>query len=580
MYNRFLLLVSLLLVLSCKKQSQKIDESEILKLIEREKQHQDRAKYEDVSTIEVISDPNQVTKIRHEIEKKSIARELEQKQQQSLASRYKHGDVTVVKDIIRLLDSRGQSVEKLDIYLELAKSFEDPEDYQIREPELIAAILKKVKDTDDEKEAIQLAGIMELPGFAPAFEERLLSGQSKDEERLIYWLSRDGKSVRALDKVESLIFSGNVDLKESHELVGDLQGFAENGSPLIQKRVMDMCLKIIEKKLLKEEWYQEAKDQVVAFTNPVYQLSEVVYSQNDPRTIPFAKELLKRNINWRGTLRILVSIEGEKYSDQVFQQLGKKDQFVVSLELAKALYTAKPDNSIIDRVLAIFKEQGDYSRYVIDQTALALINMNERYFATKLNEVNFDEKLLRQFRTSYEVILSNPEKLASDLFAMGVVDQPISKEKIQKASASYSKEHIYAYIIPFLEAEGLLLYFDAEASVVPVRYDDLILQFSKASHGKFENVVVWMDYEEDIVNETIRYKVYLLANNKVYIGYPQALGDWYNVGFVAKLMNMALSEAGIKERYVFIDTGDQMVQFLFGPEDKVKQFALKYGFGN
>ena len=48
---------------------------------------------------------------------------------------------------------------------------------------------------------------------------------------------------------------------------------------------------------------------------------------------------------------------------------------------------------------------------------------------------------------------------------------------------------------------------------------------------------------------------------------PEDTGDWYDVDLVLKLMNAVVSDSNLKERFVFIDTGDQTVQIIFGPKE-------------
>jgi len=75
----------------------------------------------------------------------------------------------------------------------------------------------------------------------------------------------------------------------------------------------------------------------------------------------------------------------------------------------------------------------------------------------------------------------------------------------------------------------------------------------------------------------VTYKVFVHTNNKIYIIEPSDIGDWYQVGLIVDLMNLVTSDAGHQERFEFIETGGQDVQFLFGPPGNLKQFIEKYG---
>jgi hypothetical protein len=149
----------------------------------------------------VVSDPQKVALIRATMEKNAA---LKQKQAAAklatgaLWTRYKQKDKSVVPELMAILKGSDKT-KRAEVFRGLEKTYRDPADYAITEPELIAQIFQAVNNVEDEKPAVQLAVFNKLPGYEAVFERRLVSGESVDDAKLFFWLG-ESKSIASLWK--------------------------------------------------------------------------------------------------------------------------------------------------------------------------------------------------------------------------------------------------------------------------------------------------------------------------------------------------------------------------------------------
>jgi len=574
----FPVLILFSVFVSCKGQNTGISDKDLQKLFEQEKKNEDRAKYGDNKTrIVVISEAGEVSRIGSWINKR-----IEEKAQESLrkltdktlTERYKSGDKSVVKQITGILKGNDTNAKR-DIYTGLSRNYDESEDYNITEPELIETILQNVQRDEDEESVIQLAGYMRLPGYAQAFENRLLSGKSHDIDRLVFWLGYDGKSIKTLDYVTDLILSSKINLEEEHYVMSGLENFAQNGDVQIKNRVFELCLDIYNRKIIRKEKFEEMKS-VWSSDNPAADLIDILFASSDKRVIPVATGFFEKGISTDAALNVLIRIEGDKHKDKVLDLLNDKDKYYDALDPAVTLYRKTKDKSVVEQVLVNFQKMKKPADYETDRVVNALTEMGATEYFGKLEEILKDKELINSLRQSYELTKGSVEDVAADLYKMGVVDKPFAGEVIDKAKKKSEGDESQGYLFNFLSVAGIYLWFDAEVGMVPVDYDELLKSLTKNSNGKFENIGIWMDAKTGAA-DNVDYYIYLMANNKIYISHPEDIGDWYDVEAVLQLLNTALADSGLKERYVFIDTGDQTVQIMFGPEENVKSFAEKYG---
>ncbi len=570
--------LSVLIFTGCKSQEKtNLSDKELQNLIEQEKNTENRAKYGSSNQeIIIISDVQEVDKLLKQYDeiRKNKQTELTNKHKnKSLSERYKTGDKTVVPQIITILKGTD-SKQKRELYNSLSRNFDESDDYNITEPELIRIILGNIDKPDDENSVIQLAGYMQLPGYVEVFENHLLSGKSKDIGRLVFWLGKEGSSIRALDYAGKLILTSKVDLEKDYWIMSGLEGFSQGGSEEVKKKTFELCFEIYNRKLISKSRFEEMKSSWSS-GNPAYGLTNILLNHGDKQIIPFANELIKDGINKDQALNALIRLEGAKHKQLVMDNLNKKDSYYDALSPATMLYKITKDKALVESILKNFEKRNDLEDYSYQRIVSTLVEMGATEYLVNPGQIVKSNTVAASLKQFYELTKGSVEDVASDLFNMGVIDKPVPKETIEKAKAKNESDDSEGNTFNLLNEVGIFHWFDAETGIVPVDYDELILTLSKNSNGKFENIKAWM-FASEKPDNTYTYRVCLYANNKVYIANPPDIGDWYEVETVLALLNTALKDSGLKERYVFIDTGDQTVQVMFGEEDKVKLFAEKY----
>jgi hypothetical protein len=562
----FFLLLCCVFYISCDKKPNDqtgLSEDDLSDLIKREKANEDRAKYGSVKDVKIISDPNEVTKIKKEISAKI---EQQKKRETTLAEKYKNKVPGSLQKIIEVLKSNDKDAKR-ELYSDLQELDREP---GITEPELIKVIFDNIEKPSDEENAIQLAGYTKIPGYVEKFESRLLSGKSKDTGRLLFWLSSDGTSKKALGYISSVIERGVMTKEEKEDITTALQYFSERGTPETKKMAGELALTILRKKII------SSKDFNKNISGAAGNLLMALYTTNDPEVIAIAEQCLAKKIREEEALNYLIKVKGVKYKDQVFSLLQDKDEFINGLEPATELYKITKDKMIAKEILVQFESRGEFSKYELQRIAVTFMKMGATEYFSKLSEFIKSKKLINSLTETYNLEKMTIKEVADDLYSMGLFEKPISKEFIQGAIKE-SEEEPGNNIHAILEASNQYLWFDTETGFVPVDYDKLIMDFAKKSNGKLKDILVTMETSGDPGTEgDLHYKISLYFNNKIYVIEPEDIGDWYDVGMVEALLNKVLEDSGAKERYVFIETGDQTAQYLFGEEDKVKAVVKKY----
>ncbi len=574
----FIALIFLVMALSCNNQGNgNISANELKNILEREKKNQDRAKYGGhQAEIEIITNPQKVQHLKNYISrKKSEERKkaLAKSQNKTLVERYKTGDQSAIPQIIETLKGQDLKAKKM-IYHHLSRRYDESDNYQIIEPELIKAILNNITLPEEENQVIQLAGFMNLNGHLEIFEERLLSGKSKDESRLMYWLGKEGSSLKSLDYFEKIILAEDFKFDENHNMMSGIEAFAKNGTSEAKEKALEIALAIYHKKIIPAKKFEEMKT-IWSSANPAIDLTKILLESTDQRVIPIAKQFIKEEISVDKALVALIQLEAAPPKDLIFEFLKKEGPFFDALHLATEWYKISKDKKIVETILIEFEKRDKHPDNLIDRLVSALIAMDATEYFSELDAIIKNKQLAELISKQYRMAAASIENVAEDLYKFGVIANPISNEIIEKAKKISEADEIEGDIYNLLYVSNLYQWFDAEVGIVPVDYDDLILQFAKNSNGKLKDIEVWMDADMD-KDYHVQYQIFVSNNDRIYIMSPKDIGDWYDIEMTLNLMNTIAKDANLKERFVLIKTGDQTVQILFGPRHNVNQFIEKY----
>ena len=572
-------LLLLIFIISCNGQEKgTISDKDLNALLEQERKNEERAKNgSQTSVVNVITNASEVKQLKQYIlekNKEKQTKELAKLKNKTLAERYKSGDKSVVPLLVKTLNGDDEN-ERNDIYRNLRRVYSDSETYNITEDDLIKAILSNISIEADEKAVIQLAGFMDLPGYSDVFENHLFNNKPKDVNRLLYWLGKKGKSKKTLDYMEGLILKKNFDFEANDYVMSGLKGFAEHGDTESKQKVFDIALEIYNRKLIPKARFEEMET-TWSSTNPAITLTQLLLESNEERVVPIANAFLEDKLSEQKALLALINIEGEKHKPLVFQFLKDEDKFFDGLYPAEKMYQLTKDNALVNTILLEFENRKEHPNYAVDRITSRLVAMEADYVFDDLDTIIKNKNLITALKRSYELTKGSIETIAQDLYDMKVVDQPFSKRIIEKAQEEAENDDgDMGYVYNLLNVSGIYQWFDAETGFVPVDYDNLILQFSKNSNDKITAIDVWMDAEADS-QYNVNYKIYVSANQNIYTISPEDIGDWYDVDLVLKLMNTIAADANLTERFISLNTGDQTVQVIFGPQEHVEQFVEKY----
>ena len=277
--------------------------------------------------------------------------------------------------------------------------------------------------------------------------------------------------------------------------------------------------------------------------------------------------------------------EGSRGRDTILEDLGTPGQFRSALQAVQDLYQGARD----ERIVAALAEQAKAKRNDNDLLLLArafiavggdCATSEARALALRLPD-DQRKRLLRD--------LSNetPLELARRLIAAGVIANTDVTQLIAKASAQIKEEEGISGDRTFsivhvgdginsagvesgkvdaprlLEAHGIFFGFDVETSEVPVRHDELLAQFAKASGGAFQPEAChenMLKKNED--DDEAPYRVQFIHRDRLYCFEARNFGDWYDVEAVVKACNQALQDSGSPKRFYQAESDGQCASFL------------------
>ncbi|OQP60690.1 hypothetical protein A3860_32335 [Niastella vici] len=571
----FLAIFNLLFVTGCSGQSGNKSTDPIDALLNQERKNQDNAKYGNKNPdITVISDSQRVEAMRHEIEKKIRLQEKtnkEKNKKKSPVEAYKGGDKTAVPAIVQILKGNNK-IKKQEVLGELCKNFDDG-GYSIKEHEIIDLVLRDIDDPVYEKDAVQLAGLNELPGFDRKFEARLLTGRSTDEGRIFFWLGKKATSDKALAYFARKVKENKVAPIELNGIIGGLEGYAENGSPELKTQVGQMALDIYRKKFIPDNDFEELKQSTYT-SNSAEGLLTCLFECGDKDVIPIANDILARGIRVTGPVKALLRLEGDRHLEKVYQLLRSEDNFFTGLDLVESIERKYVDDKMLKEVLVQFGKRKEIEDYQVQRIVITFVTLKAEDYIKNSADIT-DGKVAERLKKYFALNQISTDLVIADLKSKGLITKSPDSATIGRVKKESSNNQ-GAFIYSLLELQNITLYFDAETDFLPVNYDELLKGFAKKSEGLLSNMVVWMDVKEDKAKQKFSYVITVIYKDHAFIVKPEDVGDWYDVMTVNALLDKMLELSGSPKRFNSLETGDQTVRYIFGVPGVVKEIVKKY----
>lgn len=525
--------------------------------------------------VQIISDQKELEKLRSNIQKRrQEAEEAIQKElDKNPGAKYKRGDKSVVPELIDILQGDDSDL-RWQVYMELDRRYEDPEDYQINEPELVAAIYANLDKERDFKSIVQLAGFTKLPGYVEVFENLLIEQKAFELPRIIFWLGSDGSSMKGLDLIAEQMLAEKIELggwQRNNAIMG-LERYLENGNEEVQAKVLKLLWDLYEKnKYGLKDFAEKASEKPKDYQRELFDL---LFEHADKRILPLAEKFFHQGIMELAAGNCLLRLEPLKYEHLLLHGLSFKDQTYSYINVLVNKFDATREVDILKDIFKEFEAAKHYRDYELGFYIAKLWDRKQDQLMNDLEKFLTKKSLIEEAREIYAELSLNMEDWAQEILEMGVISSPFSPEDLERAKAK-DKETPHARLYNLLEASKLLIWFDAEASIVPLDYDSLILEFADHSRGVLQGLEVWLDAKEADEYE-YNYTVTLFFQGKAYIAKASDSGDWYELSMVIGLLNTVLEDNQRLERFNDIFTGDQTAQYIFGPPKEVQEFAIKH----
>ncbi|MFL5728511.1 MAG: hypothetical protein ACJ75J_03395 [Cytophagaceae bacterium] len=560
---------------SCERKtaSQDFKEEDIQQLLKQELQNQDRALYGNKNPqVELITDALKVKEIRKiveaKIEQARIARRNQpQDEYLEIAKNYWSKDRNALKQAVDKLNSVDMEI-KLNMILAL-ENMEYRYDHTITEPELAPLIIKCVDAPKLQKDAIQLAGICKVPGYASKFEEIFLEGNSEEEGRIAYWLGQDAGSSKSLALIGKKLLNNEFKPTDVYWVVSAVESFAEKGNPAIK----DQAIAVAKEYIRKYGYENEYADDMIG----------ILCLKPDQSSLPMLREALKKDIGGSKVLVAIVTVEGNKSRDRVLKNLQKS--FFETLPCVEALGRGQKDEALIREVFEQFGKQTEiYDSRILQFIATVKIIHGEEFIAKADQFIN-NKKIVGDLQQVYTLSKMTVDEIAADLLSMGLIGKPVSQDLIKAVQEEGSQDYP-SLVFSLLEKLSLYHTFDAETGMVPNDYDSLIMDLTR-SKKDLAGLLIWMDADvpdyngavvdnQTMTEESTSYKITLVDADKAFIIKPEDIGDWYDVPLVLALLNRVSEERKVQERYILLEGGDQMAQVIFGNPAAVQKLRAKY----
>lgn len=159
------------------------------------------------------------------------------------------------------------------------------------------------------------------------------------------------------------------------------------------------------------------------------------------------------------------------------------------------------------------------------------------------------------------------EGTVSALHAAGVLPgdpEPLLREIRRDMRPGEEEPEGADALLTVLTTAGRMSYFDTETGFVPCEHHDLIRDLARGSGGRFMPecaVQFWLQDSEDDFDAP--YLLHFLHGSRAYRFYAENFGDYYDVASILEALNFALEQAGMPERYLMLESGDQCAQIVF-----------------
>jgi hypothetical protein len=430
--------------------------------------------------------------------------------------------------------------------------------------ELVEALLAQLEDSDEGvvNAAIQCCGILGVPGARARFIGMIQQSKITDKSRLLYWLSR-GELTEALFDIAVEASKGVG--PDDHWGATIFEEFAKSADESLRTKAKNRLREILK------GWPDDGKQGYQGSRLSI--LSSISNAANEG-DLDWLRELLNTESGLYGVEPLVASIRlsPKEGKELLVQWLDDDAKRRAAIDAASASFVGTADEEIV-RALSTRASLAEGHELQAICTALNSVGGNAaqdviEQYATKLDPASLSH--IRQ-KHNQDSITSIAETVKSS----GL----LSAAEIEAAVARLTKEDgdYDSGLFGLLYAAKSAIAFDAETGILPCRHDSLILDFAAASRGRFDpkaGLEIW--HRKDQEDFESPYTLQFVLDRTLYKAEIRNLGDWYDVERVVQMINVALSQSGIPERFVGLAAEGQIAVFVFVDPSLLPGVAKKF----
>lgn len=549
---------------------------------------------QDVPTLIQITNNKEKELIRSYIRIKSEEKTQKQKIKDSIFNnqigiRYKHGDSSVKPKIINIL--RRKDLEEIyDLFQQLEVDYNKREEGIVLENDLKQEIFSLITNKKFEHIVVQFVGFNRVSGGKELFEERLLSGESSDNDRIFYWLA-EFESQKAIDYIYNQYINNKINLEEYSWIESGFSEYLNNNDLNSKNKILDIVYDYLKKKPLTKKRYTESSFLTFPNGNDLsMNFTLLALQHNDIRNKEIVEHLKKElegteiisNLKYIESYSIIISSNDlNKKKKELVSLINDKESYFDTLDFIKKdsiLYKEQDLNTLILQNLEKHNFLGSYDFY-------KLINYFEQYskeeFYTLLEDNPIHSDAKKELKKRFEISKLTFNEINDYLLTHKIIDTPITSEQIKK----HKEQEFYYYenintIETCLDIANISISFDTETSTIPVDYDNLLEGFISKSKNKIKNITYYLQSYYDENSEDMIYHFFVSTKENCYVLIPEDFGDWYDMETFMKLIQSIVDEFKVKEKFVRVETNDQTAFYIFGEEEKINELKNTFNLDN
>lgn len=449
---------------------------------------------------------------------------------------------------------------------EEAKSYRE---FLLADRQLAPLVLAQLDDHDEKivSAAIDCCGSLDLPGAGERFLKMLRRHNVPDEGGLLFWLS----TKEPTDELFRLAVESRVNSEDPrHGLV--FAEFIRTAPEPLRSQARDQLRAILTR------WRDAGK---LGFEASKLSLLSAL-----------AKGGTSEDLDW-----LRKTAESEDYHYAVgalaaYVQLSPEEgrklllKWLPTEEHRSAAIRAIADNFVGSRDEEFVQALGQIAPGVKGATLLEISDALVTLGGTSARD-EFDKmqnRLSPESRAHFLRRFEPPsrEEMSEALHEPGLLALSAQeKENLQRELArdeAVARGDLPPQLFELIRAANRGLAFDAEVVILPCRHDELVHRFAKVSGGKFApEAVLQVWHQKDDEDDKSPYTLQFVVGGRLYQAAIRNFGGWYDVERVVLMINSALAQQGIPERFLGMEFSGHTTNFVFADPERLTPIANRFG---